>query len=154
VENIMRIGSAGAMQESIKVRDIVLAMGACTDSAFASQFHLNGTFSPIASYPLLKTASSVADSMGIMPHCGNVLSSDIFYNADPEASGRWAAMGVMCVEMETAALYMTAARCKKNALGILTISDHLLTGESTTAEERQTSFTKMMELALETAIRL
>jgi len=154
VENIMRIGSAGAMQENIKVRDIVLAMGACTDSAFASQFRLNGTFAPIASYPLLKTAAEVADSMGITPHCGNVLSSDVFYNADSEASGRWASMGVMCVEMETAALYMTAARCQKKALGILTISDHLLTGEATTAEERQTSFRQMMELALETAIRL
>jgi len=154
VENIIRVGSAGAMQESIKVRDIVLALGACTDSAFGSQFRLSGIFAPIASYSLLKTASAVADGMSITPHCGNVLSSDVFYNANPEASGRWASMGVMCVEMETAALYMTAARCKKNALGILTISDHLLTGEATTAEERQISFTQMMELALETAIRL
>lgn len=154
VNNIMRVGSAGAMQENVKVRDIVLAMGACTDSAFASQFRLNGSFAPIASYPLMKSAVEVAGAMGVTPHCGNVLSSDAFYNADPEASGRWAAMGVLCVEMETAALYMTAARCRKNALGILTISDHLLTGEATTAEERQTSFTQMMELALETAIRL
>jgi len=154
VENIMRVGSAGAMQKNIKVRDIVLAMGACTDSAFASQFRLNGTFAPIASYSLLKTATEVAGTMGITSHCGNVLSSDVFYNADPEASSRWAGMGIMCVEMETAALYMTAARCQKKALGILTISDHLLTGEATTAEERQTSFTQMMELALETAILL
>lgn len=154
VRNIMRVGSAGAMQENVKVRDIVLAMGACTDSAFASQFRLNGSFAPIASYPLVRSAVEVAGAMGVTPHCGNVLSSDAFYNADPGASGRWAAMGVLCVEMETAALYMTAARCRRNALGILTISDHLLTGESTTAEERQTSFTQMMELALETAIRL
>ncbi len=154
VENILRVGSAGAMQPTIKVRDVVLAMGACTDSAYAHQFRLNGTFAPIASYPLLQTAETVSKALGITPHVGNILSSDVFYNADPEASSRWGDMGVLCVEMETAALYMNAARCGKRALGILTISDHLLTGEATTAEERQRSFTAMMELALETAIRL
>lgn len=154
VENIIRVGSAGSMQNTIRVKDLVLAMGACTDSAFASQFHLNGTFAPLASYSLLRTAADVADAMGITPHCGNVLSSDVFYNADAEASSRWASMGVTCVEMETAALYMTAARCQKKALSILTISDHLLTGEATSPEERQNSFTQMIELALETAKRL
>lgn len=154
VKHIIRIGSAGAMQPNLKIRDIVLAVGACTDSAFANQFALNGTFAPIASYSLLKTADSIASSMGITPHFGNILSSDNFYNADSDASRRWGQMGILCVEMETAALYMNAARCHKNALAILTISDHLLTGESTTSEERQTSFTQMMELALETAIRL
>ncbi len=154
VENILRVGSAGAMQSSLKVRDVVLAMGACTDSAYAHQFRLSGTYAPIASYSLLKTAEAVAKELGLAPHVGNVLSSDVFYNADPEASSRWGAMGVLCVEMETAALYMNAARCGKNALGILTISDHLLTGEATTADERRHSFTDMMELALETAVRL
>jgi purine-nucleoside phosphorylase len=142
------------MQPSLKVRDIVLAMGACTDSAYGHQFRLGGIFAPIASYSLLKTAETVASEMGIVPHIGNILSSDVFYNDDPEASARWSAMGVLCVEMETAALYMNAARCGKNALGILTVSDHLLTGETTTADERRQSFTDMMVLALETAVRL
>ncbi len=154
VQNIIRVGSAGGMQPNIKLRDIVLGMGACTDSAYGNQFHLSGTFAPIASYSLLKAAADVAKEMGIDPYCGNVLSSDVFYNADPDASRRWASLGVLCVEMESAALYMNAARCGKNALSILTISDHLFTGEATTADERQTSFTQMLELALETAVRL
>lgn len=154
VKNIMRVGSAGAMNEALKVRDIVVAVGACTNSAFASQYRLGGTFAPIASYSLLKTADAVANRLGITPHFGNVFSSDCFYNADPAVTERWAAMGVLAVEMECAALYTVAARCRTNALGILTISDHLLTGEATTSLERQTSFTQMMELALETAIVL
>lgn len=160
VENIMRIGSAGAIKEEIRVRDIVMGMGACTNSHFADQYHLPGTFAPIASYKMLKTCAEIADGMGVRYHVGNILSSDTFYNDEENvfegfrSTPSWSKMGVMAVEMEAAALYMNAARCGKNALAICTISDHLLTGECTTAEERQNSFTQMMELALETAIRL
>ena len=160
VENIMRIGSAGAMKADIHVRDIVMGMGACTNSHFADQYHLPGTFAPTASYKMLKTCADIADEMGVRYHVGNILSSDTFYNDEENlfegfrSTPSWSKMGVMAVEMEAAALYMNAARCGKNALAICTISDHLLTGEATTAEERQNSFTQMMELALETAIRL
>ena len=160
VENIMRIGSAGAVKEEIRVRDIVMGMGACTNSHFADQYHLPGNFAPIASYKMLKTCADIADAMGVRYHVGNILSSDTFYNDEENvyegfrSTPSWAKMGVMAVEMEAAALYMNAARCGKNALAICTISDHLITGEATSAEERQTSFTQMMELALETAIQL
>lgn len=154
VENIIRVGSAGAMSTALKLRDIVIAVGACTNSAFASQYRLNGTFAPTASYSLLKTADAVAETMGITPHFGNVFSTDVFYNDDKTVTETWAKMGVLAVEMESAALYTVAARHGKKALSILTISDHLITGEATTAEERQTSFTTMMTLALETGIRL
>ena len=162
VENIMRIGSAGAMSEKIHVRDIVMGMGACTNSNFAHQFHLPGTFSAICSYKMLETAVGVAKEMGANYHVGNLLSSDTFYNDGtgvPEgpgffSEGAWMKMGVMAVEMEAAGLYYNAARSGKNALAICTISDHLITGEATSAEERQNSFTEMMELALETARRL
>lgn len=151
VENIMRIGSAGAMHKDIKVRDIVMGMGACTNSRFAHQFDLPGDFSAICSYEMLKKSTAVADELNLPYHVGNILSSDTFYSDDTEASAKWSKMGVMAVEMEAAALYMNAARCGKNALAICTISDHLLTGEATSAEERQNSFTDMMQLALKTA---
>ena len=160
VENIMRIGSAGAIQPHIKLRDIVLGQGACTDSRWASQYHLAGDFAPICSFHMLKTAVETAESMDLPYHVGNLLSSDRFYGDDgglPEtlqANAGWQKMGVMAIEMEAAALYMNAARCGKNALAICTVSDHILTGEVTTAEERQNSFTQMMELALETARKL
>ena len=160
VKNIMYIGSAGAMKEEIRVRDIVMGMGACTNSHFADQYHLPGTFAPIASYKMLKICAEIADKMDVRYHVGNILSSDTFYNDEENvfegfrSTPSWSKMGVMAVEMEAAALYMNAARCGKNALAICTISDHLITGECTTAEERQNSFTQMMELALETAIRL
>ena len=160
VENIMRIGSAGAMREDIRLRDIVMGMGACTNSRFADQYHLPGTFAPIAGYKMLKTCAETADAMGVRYHVGNLLSSDTFYDDEENvyegfrSLPSWSKMGVMAVEMEAAALYMNAARCGKNALAICTVSDHLITGEATSAEERQTSFTQMMELALETAIRL
>ena len=150
VENIIRVGSAGAISEKLRVRDIVLGMGACTDSNYAAQFSLAGTFAPIASYRLLTAAAEAAKELGISPHVGNVLSSDLFYD-DSVSTLKWRKMGVLAVEMETAALYMNAARAGKEALSILTVSDHLSTGETTTAEERQTTFTKMMELALEIA---
>ena len=150
VENIIRVGSAGALSEKLKVRDIVLAMGACTDGNYAAQFSLPGTFAPIASYRLLTEAVEIAAKSGITPRVGNVLSSDLFYD-DSASTLKWNKMGVLAVEMETAALYMNAARAGKNALSILTISDNLVTGEATTAAERQNSFTQMMELALELA---
>ena len=155
VDNIIRIGSAGAMSHNIKIRDIVIGMGACTNSNFANQFNLGGTFSPICSYELLKKCTNIADGLNLKYHVGNLLSSDVFYDdsASEEVPPTWAKMGVMAVEMEAAALYMNAARSGKNALAICTISDHLLTKEETTSEERQTSFTEMMELALETAIK-
>ena len=154
VENIMRVGSAGAMNAKLKVRDIVLGQGACTNSSYGEQFGFRGHYAPIADYTLLRTAADVAEEMGLPYHVGNLFSSDTFYDDDPQASAAWMKMGVLAIEMEAAALYMNAARAGKRALSICTISDHLLTGEVTTAEERQSSFGQMMELALETAIRL
>lgn len=156
VENIIRVGSAGAMQENIKVRDIVIGMGACTNSNFAHQYNLPGTFCPIASYELVKLFADKAEEMKLNHHVGNLLSSDTFYGDSTVESSTplWAKMGVMAVEMEAAGLYMTAARLNKKALAICTISDHLITGEATTAEERQNTFNEMITLALECAIKL
>ena len=154
VENIMRIGSAGAMHESVKVRDIVFGMGACTNSNFAVQYNLQGAFAPIASYDILKIAINEAEKIGARYCVGNLLSSDTFYNADEEATMKWAKLGVLAVEMEAAALYMNAAKLGKKALALCTISDHLLTGEALDADARQNSFTEMMEIALNTAIKL
>lgn len=154
VENIMRIGSAGGLSESVKMRDVIIGMGACTTTNYAVQYNLEGTFAPIASYEMMKIAIEEAEKLGVRYSVGNLLSSDIFYNANPEASKKWQAMGVLGVEMEAAALYMNAAYAKKRALAICTVSDHLLTGESVDAKARQTSFTDMMEIALNTAIRL
>lgn len=154
VDNIIRVGSAGGMQENVHVRDLVFGMGASTNSCYGAQFGLPGSFSAIASYPLMAAAIEAAKENGADYHVGNILSSDTFYSDDAEASAKWRKLGVMAVEMEAAALYMNAARAGKNALAILTISDHLLTGETTTAEERQNSFTQMMEVALETAVKM
>jgi len=154
VENIMRIGSAGAMSEKIKVRDIIIGMGASTTTNFAVQYGLEGTFAPIADYKMMKIAIEEADKIGARYAVGNLLSSDIFYNANPDAQKRWQRLGVLGVEMEAAALYMNAAYAGKRALAICTVSDHLITGESLDAEARQNSFTEMMEIALNTAIRL
>lgn len=152
VKNIIRIGSAGSMSADLKVRDIVIAQGACTDSNYSSQFRLPGAFAPIASYELLERAVNSVKARGIRHTVGNVLSADVFYNANPDVTAKWQSMDVLAVEMESAALYMNAAYAKKRALCILTISDELLSGVATTAQERQTSFTEMMEIALETAI--
>lgn len=152
VENIIRVGSAGAISPELQVRDIVIGMGACTNSAYSDSFELRGTFAPICSYKLLKECTDVADSMGVKYYVGNILSSDTFYSEQNTAD--WGKMGVLAVEMEAAALYMNAARANKNALAICTVSDHILTGEATTAEERQNSFSEMITLALETAIKL
>lgn len=160
VNNIMRIGSAGSIHPDINLRDIVVAQGACTDSNFAHQYHLDGTFAPIASYDMLRKCVASCEEVGANYHVGNILSADNFYGDDdgvPEALQdvpSWRKMGVMAVEMEAAGLYMTAARCGKNALTICTISDHILRGEALPANERQTSFREMMQVALETAVKL
>ncbi len=153
VDQIIRVGSAGALRADVKVRDIVLGAGACTNSAYAEQFHLRGSFAPIADFSLLEKCVKEAREMGLCYHVGNLLSSDTFYDAGEGDTLAWGKMGVMAVEMEAAALYMNAARCGKKALAICTISDSLITGEATTAEERQSSFTDMMELALRTAVK-
>ena len=154
VENIMRIGSTGSLNENVHVRDIVIGMGACYNSNYARQFNLPGTYSAVADYTMMKTAIDMCEKKGATYHVGNILSSDTFYDADATCNDRWREMGVLCVEMKAAALYMNAAKAKKRALAIMTVSDHILTGEATTAEERQNSFTEMMEVALETAIAL
>ena len=151
VENIIRIGSAGAYSDKLKVRDIVIGMGACTNSNYAHQYNLKGTFAPIADYELMQKAINIANDQGTPVVVGNVLSSDPFYDADPTARDRWKEMGVLCVEMEAAALYLNAARAGKQALALLTISDNPFTGEGLDAEARQLTFTKMMEIALEIA---
>lgn len=160
VENIMRIGSAGAISEKVKVRDIVIGMGASTNSDYAKQYNLPGTFSPVCSYEILKNCVQTAEEMNLVFHVGNLLSSDTFYNDEAglpdnmKSTPLWSKMGVLAVEMEAAALYMNAARSGKNALAVCTVSDHLVTGDSTTAEERQNTFTDMMTLALKTAVKL
>ncbi|MDE6712713.1 MAG: purine-nucleoside phosphorylase [Lachnospiraceae bacterium] len=154
VENIMRIGSAGSIHMDVKVRDIVMAMGASTNSNYVRQFQVPGTYAPIADYGMLKQAIAEAEKIGASYHVGNVLSSDTFYDDQADANDYWQKMGVLCIEMETAALYMNAARAGKHALGIFTVSDHILTGAALSAEERQTSFTQMMEIALHTAVAL
>ena len=154
VENIIRIGSAGGMSEKVKLRDIIIGMGASTNSSYASQYNLNGSYAPIADYNLMKIAIEEAEKIGARYEVGNLLSSDVFYNADARANEGWMRLGVLGVEMEAAALYMNAAYAKKHALAICTVSDHLITGESLDSDARQTSFTEMMEIALNTAARL
>ncbi len=151
VKNLIRIGSAGSLQEGVNLYDVVIGMGASTDSNFVKNYELNGTYAPICSYELLNKAVKAAEAQGTPVKVGNILSSDVFYGDNPEGWKRWQKMGVMCVEMEAAALYMNAARAGVNALCILTISDSLVTHEATSSEERQTAFTKMMEIALELA---
>lgn len=151
VKNIIRVGTAGVVDPSLKVRDIVIGMGACTNSNYAAQFRLPGTYAPICSYPLMKKAIEAAEKMGIQPKVGNLYSSDTFYD-DAASLAAWQKMGVLAVEMESAALYCNAARAGKNALCICTVSDSpLAPGNDCTAEERQNSFTAMMKIALEIA---
>ena len=160
VENIIRVGSAGSIQEHINLYDIVLGQGACTDSNFADQFHLPGTFAPIADFTLLTEAVKACQAHNATYHVGNVNSSDVFYGDHagvPEGLDSvygLKKMGVMALEMEAAALYMNAARYGKRALCICTISDHVLKGVETTAEERQNSFTQMMKIALDVAVAM
>lgn len=150
VDNIIRIGSCGSIQENVHLRDVIIAQGSCTDSAFAHQYELPGTYSAISSYDLLEAAVSQAKEKGITYHVGNVLASDIFYHAD-DNNAKWARMGCLGVEMESYALFATAAYLGKKALTLLTVSDSLVTNEETTAEEREKTFTAMMEIALEIA---
>ena len=152
VENIIRIGSAGSMREDVKVRDIVLGMGACTDSAFGNQFGLDGSFAPICDYSLLEKAVEIGREKGFNLHVGNILSSDVFYDDNPDRNLLWRKMGVLAVEMEAAALYMNAARAGKRALAICTVSNSLVTWEELSADERETSFGEMIELALDLAV--
>ena len=160
VENIIRVGSAGSIQDHINLYDIVLGQGACTDSNFAAQFHLPGTFAPIADFQLLSEAVKACEASGATYHVGNVNSSDVFYGDHegvPEGLDSvygLKKMGVMALEMEAAALYMNAARYGKRALCICTISDHVLKHEETTAEQRQNSFTQMMKIALDVAVAM
>jgi len=160
VENIIRVGSAGSIQEHINLYDIVLGQGACTDSNWASQFHLPGTFAPIADFTMLCEAVRACENRKATYHVGNINSSDVFYGDHegvPEGLDSvygLKKMGVMALEMEAAALYMNAARYGKRALCICTISDHVLKGVETTAQERQTAFTTMMQVALDVAVAM
>ena len=160
VENIIRVGSAGSIQDHINVYDIVLGQGACTDSNWAKQYHLPGTFAPIADFTMLCEAVKACEHYGATYHVGNINSSDVFYGDHtgvPEGLDSvygLKKMGVMALEMEAAALYMNAARYGKRALAICTISDHVLKGVETTAEERQNSFTTMMKVALDVAVAM
>ncbi|MBR2154107.1 MAG: purine-nucleoside phosphorylase [Bacteroidaceae bacterium] len=146
VKTIIRVGSAGSIQSDLHVGDLCIAMGACTNSNYGAQFELPGTYAPIADFDLLRGAADACERLGYHYKVGNVVSSDTFYCENPH-NDKWMNMGVMAIEMEAAALYMNAARSGNRALAILTISDHILTGEATTAEERQTTFTNMMKVA-------
>lgn len=146
VKTIVRVGSAGSINPDLHIGDLVIAMGACTNSNYASQYELPGTFAPIADFDLLRKAADTCEKIGVNYRVGNVFSSDVFY-AENAHNDKWMQMGVLAVEMEVAALYMNAARSGNKALAICTISDHILTGEVTTAEQRQLTFTKMMDVA-------
>ena len=154
IDNIIRIGSAGAIREEVELRDLVFAMGCSTDSNFGSQFQTGGHIAPVADYILLKNAVETAEELKVDFHVGNIFSSDVFYNDDPEVNNKWAKMGCLCVEMETAALYLNAARAGKRALGMFTISDQIIKQQFLTAEERQNTFTQMMEVSLKTAVKM
>ena len=154
VENIIRIGSAGGLAESIQLRDVIIGMGACTNSSYQEQYGLGGNFAPIASYELLEKAVEEAKKIGVRYQVGNLLSSDVFYNANPNFNDGWYKMVVLGVEMEAAALYMNAAAAGKRALAICTVSDHIIRGEALDADARQNTFTDMMEIALNVAISM
>lgn len=148
VKKLVRVGSCGSLQKDLNLYDVVIGQAACTDSNFLSQYKLPGTYAPIASYRLIEDVRNRAKEAGITTHVGNVLSSDVFYNYQDDVNQRWAAMGVLAVEMESAGLYATAAEAGVEVLGIFTVSDNIVTGEATTASEREKAFTTMMELAL------
>ncbi|MEG0614736.1 MAG: purine-nucleoside phosphorylase [Oscillospiraceae bacterium] len=154
VDNIIRIGTAGAVSDKVSLLDIVIAQGSCTNSNFASQYGLSGDFAPLGSYSLIEKAVSSAKNHHVIYHVGNVFSSDIFYDGNEQVLQNWAKMGVLAVEMESAGLYITAAAAQKKALCIATISDCPLKGLSTSSSERQSSFTKMMEIALDVATQI
>jgi purine-nucleoside phosphorylase len=152
VKRAIRIGTAGAIQPEIKLRDLIIAVSACTDSG-ANNIRFGGrNYAPTASWNLLKTAWDIATAKGFEPKAGPVISSDMFYTEDPDEWKLWAKFGCLAIEMESAELYTLAAKYRREALCLLTVSDHIITHELTSAEERQTAFTRMMEVALETAI--
>ncbi|HBC4892597.1 TPA: purine-nucleoside phosphorylase [Staphylococcus aureus] len=151
VDTIIRIGSCGALQENVNLYDVIIAQAASTNSNYVDQYNIPGHFAPIADFELVTKAKNVADQIGATTHVGNVLSSDTFYNADPTFNDVWKKMGILGIEMESAGLYLNAIHAGKKALGIFTVSDHILRDEATTPEERQNSFTQMMEIALEIA---
>lgn len=151
VETIIRVGSCGALQENVNLYDVIIAQAASTNSNYVDQYHIPGHFAPIADFDLVTKAKQAADKIGAVSHVGNVLSSDTFYNADDKFNDAWKKMGILSIEMESAGLYLNAIHAGKKALGVFTVSDHILRDEATTAEERQTSFTQMMEIALEIA---
>lgn len=150
VERIIRVGTAGSIREDLKLGDLCVALGACTDSGFSAQYRLPGAFAPTATFTLARRAVERAEALGLAPAVGSVLTSDVFYNDVPNLED-WRKMGVMALEMESAALYCTAARAGKEALTLLTVSDEVLSGKSSTSGERQTAFVDMMRVALETA---
>ena len=152
VKRLMRIGSCGSMQEHVKIRDIVFGMASSHDSGINDRRFPDMTYAPIADYTLLETAVNAARKKGYNFHVGNILSTDTFYNDDADLWKQWAAFGVLAVEMEGAALYTLASKFGAQALTMLTVSDHLVTGDQTTSEEREKTFTQMMEVALETAV--
>ena len=154
VESIIRIGSAGALSKDLKLRDLIIAASASTTSSYAEQYSLKGCFAPTADFTLLRMAVEECERSGVRHSVGNVLTSDVFYNADPHFNEPWRDMGTLGVEMEAAALYMNAAHLGKRALAILTVSDHIFTGEELSADERESSFTDMMTVALRVAKRL
>ncbi|GEP84925.1 purine nucleoside phosphorylase [Staphylococcus piscifermentans] len=151
VDTIIRVGSCGALQEDVNLYDIIIAQGASTNSSYVDQYNIPGHFAPLGDFDLMVKAKKAADDLGATTHVGNVLSSDTFYNADPTFNDQWHRMGILGIEMESAGLYLNATYAGKKALGIFTVSDHILRDEATTAEERQNSFTQMMEIALEIA---
>lgn len=153
VESIIRVGSAGALQKDLKLGDVVAGMGACTNSNYAAQYGLGGTFAPIADFQLLSAAVESAKELGVRMDVGNLYSSDTFYDAS-NPSLKWADMGVLAIEMEAAGLYMNAARAGKRALGLFTISDHIYRAEELTSEQRQNSFVQMITIALDTAVNM
>lgn len=153
VQAIIRIGTAGAIASDVQLRDVILGQAACTNSNFAAQYQLPGTFAPIASYRLLSAAAETAKAQGLPIRVGNLLSSDTFYD-DADSLAQWQKMNVLGIEMESAGLYLNAARTGKEALCICTVSDCPLAGQFTTPEERQTGFRAMMELALGTVEQL
>lgn len=152
VETIIRVGTCGSYNEKVKVRDIVVAIGACTNSNYAIQFNLQGTFSAICDYSLLKICDKVCQNYDVKVHFGNVFTSDIFYNANGESYKEWAKLGVLAVEMETYALYVNAAIFNKKALTIMSVSDSFISNENVEASKRETSFNKMMEISLDVAL--
>lgn len=152
VKAIIRVGTCGAYQPEIKVRDVVVAIGASSNSAYASQYNLNGTYSAIADFDLLKLCDKVSETRDVNVHFGNIYTSDIFYNDDPNMWKKWAEMGCLAVDMETYALYINAARFRRKALTIMSVSDSFIDDEVMTPEERETGLQTIVEIALETAL--